>query len=78
MNNIFLKEWTGEKMANTSAIWQQAANTTYRLPSPAQQEPYKKAQLLMKTAGFFFINNSGEWTTSREMTRQSKRTGRKN
>ena len=32
-------------MANTSATWQQAAHTTYKLPSPiaAQQEPYKKA-----------------------------------
>ena len=31
-------------MANTSAIWQQAAHTTDQLSSPAaQQEPYKKA-----------------------------------
>ena len=65
-------------MANTSAIGQQAAHTTYRLPSPAQQEPYKKAQLLTKIAGEFSTNKSGEWTISREMTRQSKRTGRKN
>ena len=28
-------------MANTSAIWQQAAHTTYQLLA-AQQEPYKK------------------------------------
>ena len=28
-------------MANTSAIWQQAAHTTYHLLA-AQQEPYKK------------------------------------
>ena len=32
----------------------------------------------MKIAGEFSINKSGEWTISREMTRQSKTTGRKN
>ena len=36
-------------MANTSAIWQQAASTTYQLL--AAQEPYKKVYLSMKNAG---------------------------
>ena len=31
------------KMANSSAIWQQAAPTTYHRLLAAQQEPYKKA-----------------------------------
>jgi len=34
-------------MANTSAIWQQAAHTTCHLLA-AQQAPYKQAQLLAK------------------------------
>ena len=33
-------------MANSSAIWQQAAHTTYHHLLAAQQEPYEKAQLL--------------------------------
>ena len=44
-------------MANTSATWQQAAHTTYRLIA-AQHEPYKKdimknSLLLMKNVGTF-------------------------
>jgi len=36
-------------MANTSAIWQQTAHTTYQLSSlSSQQEPYKKAYPLTK------------------------------
>ena len=35
-------------MANTSAVFQQAACTTYHLLA-AQQEPHKKAYLLTKT-----------------------------
>ena len=31
---------------NSSAIWQQPADTTYHLPA-AQQEPYKKAYVLL-------------------------------
>ena len=33
-------------MGNTSALWQQAAHTTYQHPA-AQQEPYKKAKPLI-------------------------------
>ena len=36
-------------MANTSAIWRQAAHTTYHLLA-AQKEPYKKAKPLMKNS----------------------------
>ena len=35
-------------LANTQATWQQAAHTTYHLQA-AEQEPYKRALLLMKT-----------------------------
>ncbi|MCB4762471.1 MAG: hypothetical protein LGB78_00925 [Sulfurovum sp.] len=35
-------------MANTGATWQQAAHTTSCHILTAQQEPYKKASLLMK------------------------------
>ena len=34
-------------MGNTSALWQQAAHTTYQHPA-AQQEPYKKAKPLIQ------------------------------
>ena len=39
-------------MANTSTIRQQAAHTTYHLPA-AQQEPYKKAYVLLNFFGEF-------------------------
>jgi len=59
-------------MANTSAIWQQAASTTYQLL--AAQEPHKKVYLSMKNAGEGFgeRKKSREWTISRKMTRQQQ------
>ena len=56
-------------MANTSAIWQQAAHTTYHLPA-AQQELYnnKKRQIFE-----FSAKKSREWTISRKMSRQKQR-----
>ena len=58
-------------MANISAIWQQAAQTTHHLLA-AQQEPYKKAYLLPKKNWEFSAKKSGEWTISRKMTRQKE------
>ena len=59
-------------MANTSAIWQQAAPTNYHLLA-AQQEPYKKAYPLTKNIwSFLGEKESGEWTISRKMTRQKE------
>ena len=52
-------------MADTSAIWQQAAHTTYQHPA-AQQEPYKIAKPL------FLEKKSGQWPISRKMTRQKE------
>ena len=45
--------------------------TNYHLLA-ARQEPYKKAQLLIKNIWEFSGKRSGEWTISRKMTRQKE------
>ena len=60
-------------MANTSAIWQQAAHTNYQLSSPscstrAIQKSLTLNEKYLRASG----NKSGEWTISRNMTRQKE------
>ena len=63
--------------ANTSAIWQQAAHTTYHLLS-AQEEPHNKSLMLNEKLRIFWRKKegkkktSGEWTISRKMTTRQK------
>ena len=60
-------------MECASAIWQQAAHTTYH--PAAQQEPYKNAYFLTNKQtnnGEHSGKKSGEWTISRKMTRQKE------
>jgi len=62
-------------MANTSAIWQQAARTTDQLSSPScstraiQKIPKK---ISTKKFGEFPGKKLGEWTTSRNLTGQKE------
>ena len=70
-HNIKLYKCT---MANTSAIWQQAAPTNYHLLA-AQQEPYKKAESLMKNIGVFW--KTGEWTIRDSREEGDRGLGRK-
>jgi len=59
-------------MANTSAIWQQAAHTTYQLSSPScSTRAIQKSLTLNKKYWTVFWREkkkSGEWTISRKMT----------
>ena len=60
-------------MANTSAIWQQAAHTTYQLSSPSCSTRAIQKSLTLKEKYLSFLGGkSGEWTISRKMTRQKK------
>ena len=58
-------------MANTSAIWQQAAHTTDQLSSPScsTRAIQKSLTLNKKYLKVFWKKKSGEWTISRKMTR---------
>ena len=55
-------------MANTSAIWQQIAQTTYnyRLPASWSATANQKIFFLIRE---FSGEKSGEWTTGRKTTR---------
>ena len=66
-------------MANTSAIWQQTAHTTYQLLSPrcSTRAIQKSLTLNKKYLRVLWKKKSGEWTISRKLTRQSKRPGQK-
>ena len=59
-------------MANTSAIWQQAAHTTYQLSSPGCSTIAIQKSLTLNEKIFesFLEKKSGEWTISRKTTRQ--------
>ena len=61
-------------MANTSAIWQQTAHTTYQLSSPScwTRAIQKSLTLYEKYLKVFWKKKSGEWTISRKMTRQKE------
>ena len=61
-------------MANTSAIWQQAAHTTYQLSSPScsTRDIQKSLILNEKYLRVSGEKKSGEWTISRKMTRQKE------
>ena len=68
-------------MANTSAIWQQAAHTTDQLSSPScSTRAIQKSltlSLILNEKYFSFLekNKSGEWNIrliSRKMTRQKE------
>ena len=60
-------------MANTSAIWQQAAHTTYQLSSPnCSTRAIQKSLTLNEKYLSFLEKKSGEWTISRKMTRQKE------
>ena len=61
-------------MANTSAIRQQAAHTTYQLPSPScsTRAIQKSLTLNEKYLTVFWKQKSGQWTISRKMTRQKE------
>ena len=56
-------------MANTRAIWQQAAHTTYQPSCPCCSTSHTKKSLT-KTVGTLLEKQSGEWTISRKMARQ--------
>ena len=56
-------------MANTSAIWQRAAHTTFYHLLAAQQKPHQEANSEQKK-NEFWGKKSEEWTISRKMTRQ--------
>ena len=62
--------------ANTSAIWRQAAHITYQLPFPSfsiiMQGQAKKACIVTKHSGEILGGNSGKWTISRKMARQTE------
>ena len=64
-------------MANTSAIWQQTADTTYQLSSPSCSTGVIQKSLTLneKYLRVFWKNKSGEWTISRKMTRQKEQEG---
>ena len=61
-------------MANTSAIWQQAAHTTDQLSSPScsTRAIQKSLTLNNNKKSEFSGKKSGEWTISRKMTRQKE------
>ena len=61
-------------MVNISAIWQQAAHTTYQLSSPScsTRAIQKSLTLNEKIFESFLEKKSGEWTISRKMTRQKE------
>ena len=62
-------------MANTSAIRQQAAHTTYQLSSPncSTRALQKSLTLHEKYLRVFWKKKpSGEWTISRKITRQKE------
>ena len=55
-------------MANTSAIWQQAAHTTYQLSSSCSTRAIPLTKNILEFSG----KKSGEWTISRKMTIQKE------
>ena len=60
-------------MANTSAIWQQAAHTTYQLSSlSCSTRAIQKSLTLNEKYLSFLEKKSGEWTISWKMTRQKE------
>ena len=62
-------------MANTSAIWQQAAHTTYQLSSPScSTSDIQKKSLTLNEQYLRFLEKkkSGEWTISRKITRHKE------
>ena len=60
-------------MANTSAIWQQTAHTTYQLSSPScSTGAIQKSLTLNEKYLRVLWKKSGEWTISRKMTRQKE------
>jgi len=61
-------------MANTSAIWQQAAHTTDQLSSPSRSTRSIQKSLTLNENYLSFLKKkkSGEWTISREITRQKE------
>ena len=60
-------------MADTSAIWQQAAHTTHQLSSPSYStRAIQKSLTLIEKYFRDFWKKSGEWTISRKMTRQKE------
>ena len=61
-------------MANTSAVWQQAAHTTYQLSSSCSARAIQKRpqNYKLKNVGEFTGKKSGEWTTSRNLTGQKE------
>ena len=59
-------------MANTSAIWQQAAHTTYQLLFPRCSTRAIQKSLTLKKNYEFSGKKSGEWTISRKMTREKE------
>ena len=68
-------------MANTSAIWQQAAHATYQLSSPScSTRPIQKSLTLNEKYLSFLGEKSGEWTISRknDKTERARGLGRKN
>ena len=59
-------------MANTGAIWQQAAHTTYQLSSSSSTKAIQKSLTLNEKIFEFSGKKSGEWPFSRKMTRQKE------
>ena len=62
-------------MANISAIWQQAAHTTYQLSSPSCSTRAIQKSLTLNEKYlrvFWREKKSGEWTISRKMTRKKE------
>ena len=61
-------------MANTSAIWQQAAHTTYQLSSPScsTRAIQKSLTLNKKCLRVSRKKRKREWTINRKMTRKKK------
>ena len=60
-------------MANTSAIWQQAARTTDQLSSPSCSTRAIQKRLTLNEKYLSFLEKkSGDWTISRKMTRQKE------
>ena len=61
-------------MANTSAIWQQTAHTTYQLspPSCSTRAIQKSPTLNERYESFLERKKSGEWTIAEKMTRQKE------
>ena len=57
-------------MTNTSTIWQQPAHTTYRLSSPScLARATQKSLTLHESCLKFSGEKSGEWTTSKKVTK---------